>query len=195
EIGHFLGWPLRYEEWRDGERLDGNGAPDWRGLSPQDIFDELRDLEGNKGKVVVEVPHPYTYFDYDNIDPITLEPSDSLLSMINPLLSAVLFSGDFDTMELVNGKSVDYIRRPTIGERRFYSQGLDARIKDLSEGTIDEATYQQKRYILSTEAARRIMYRTPEEQEASLAGRGNYVRCLCGGDGDCAAGFQCDPAN
>jgi hypothetical protein len=194
ELGHFIGWPLRYQEFQDGEPVDGYGAPDWRGLYPEEIFAALRALERDDGPpVVVEVPHPYSYFDFYGVDPVSIEPSDSILSAINPLLGAAQFSGDFDAMEVLNHKSADLLRRPTVGELRFYSAGLDALAAERTSGAIDEATYQRRAYALSTEMTRRAMHRTVEEQQAMLAGEGNDVACLCGSDGDCAAGSICDP--
>jgi hypothetical protein len=192
EIGHFIAWPLKYQEWQDGKRVAGNGAMDWRGLKPEEIFAELRGQKDQR-PVVVEVPHPYSYFDYYGLDPVSMEPSDSLLSALNPLIAAANFSGEFDTMEVMNGKNADLIRRPTIGELRFYSGGLDALRAERDAGDLDEATYQRRVYQHSVEATRRILHRTPAEQKASLAGQGNSVKCLCGADGDCAAGSRCDP--
>ncbi|MCA9603536.1 MAG: hypothetical protein KC417_16000, partial [Myxococcales bacterium] len=168
EIGHFIGWPLRYQQWDDGKRVDGNGAFDWRGLVPQEIMDSLRKLRDDR-PVVVEVPHPYSYFDYYSLDPVSLEPTDTLLSTINPLLSAVSFSGDFDAMEILNGKNADYFRRPTVGELRFFSQGLDALNKEREAGELDEEEYERRRFLLSVEGVRRILHRTPEEQQAAIA--------------------------
>src|SRR5262249_10466992 len=86
ELGHFIGWPMRYAERSDGERLPGNNGPEWRNLTPSQIFEEIRERSGDDGPVVVEVPHPDSYFDYYRIDPVTLESQNSILSLVNPLL-------------------------------------------------------------------------------------------------------------
>src|SRR5262249_42734149 len=86
------------------------------------------------------------------------------------------------------------IRRPTAGELRFYSKGLDALLAKLSAGTIDEATFQRLRYSLATETTRRILHRTLDEQKAALAGTGANSDCRCASNGDCSAGLVCDPS-
>lgn len=193
EIGHFIGYPMRYDEWRDGERLPGNDAPNWRGLTPGEIFDAIRQRAGEHGPIVVEVPHPYTYFDFYRLDPVSLEPGPSILTVFNPLLNANNFSGEFEAMELVNSKAFDLIRRPSIDDLRFYSSGLDAILARDRAGEIDTATSQRLRYQLATEALRRILHRTAEEQHAAITGQGNEIACRCASDGDCAAGVKCDP--
>jgi hypothetical protein len=192
ELGHFIGWPMKYDERKDGERLPGNDAPNWRGLVPADIFAEIRKRQGDAGPVVVEVPHPYTYFDFYRIDPVTLESGTSVLTAVNPLISQAAFSGDFDAMELMNSKSHDLIRRPTIAELLFYSQGLDALLARQKKGELDEVTFARLLYSHSTETVRRILHRTTSEQTAALGGDGASLPCRCGSDGDCAAGGICN---
>lgn len=195
EIGHFLGFPMSYQEWRDGERIDGNGAPDWRELTPGQIMEAMRAMGAPDQPMIIDVPHPYSYFDYYRIDPKTMEPTDSLLTLLNDLVKPGNFSGEFDAMELLNGKSVDLIRRPTIGELRFYSQALDALIARYNAGEVDDAGYRRAFYNLGSEFARRALHRTTAEQTASLAGDGADVFCRCGSDGDCSAGSKCDPVS
>jgi hypothetical protein len=196
EIGHFIGYPLHYRLWSDDQtRVLGNGAPDWRELTPTEIFAAIRAAKDPAaGDVIVEVPHPYTYFDFYGLDVVDLEPTGSPISLFNPLLQSEQFSGDFDAMELINGKNYDLIRRPTVGELRFYSQGLDRLNGELAAGAIDQLTYRRLAYLLSTETVRRMLHRTPEEQAAALSGRGAELACRCGSDGDCAPGLACDPS-
>lgn len=176
-------------------RIHGNGAPDWRGLTPKQIFQAIRKLAPDADSpVVVEVPHPYSYFDFYNIDPFTLEPSETTLNQLNPLLSASAFSWDFDAMEAINGKNMSRIRRATVAELRFFSEGVDALISQREAGTLDEVAFQRELGLLSTEVTRRILHRTPEEQAASLVGVGKDLPCTCGSDGDCNPGSVCDPA-
>ncbi len=176
-------------------RIHGNGAPDWRGLTPKLIFEAIRKLApAEDSPVVVEVPHPYSYFDFYNIDPFTLEPSETTLNQLNPLLSASAFSWNFDAMEVINGKNMGAIRRATVAELRFFSEGVDTLIARREAGEIDEATFQRQRGLLATEVTRRILHRTPEEQAASVMGVGKDLPCTCGSDGDCNPGSVCDPA-
>lgn len=192
EIGHFIAFPLVYNEWHDGQRLDGNGAPDWRELKPAEIIEAMRAMGDPNHPMVIDIPHPYSYFDYYRLDPKTMEPTDSLLTLLNDLVNPVNFSGEFDAMELMNGKSVDQIRRPTIGELRFFSQAFDALLARSAAGEIDEAQYRREYYNLGTEFWRRALHRTVKEQEAALAGKGAENVCRCASDGDCAAGAKCD---
>jgi hypothetical protein len=194
EIGHFIGWPLAYKEWtEEGERVLGNNAPDWRELTPGEIFSEIRERQAEGLPIVVEVPHPYTYFDFYRLDTHTLEPSDSIISLLNPLAAADKFSGLFDAMELVNSKAMDLIRRPTVGDVRFYSQGFDRIRAAYGAGMIDEATYQRQLLEHSTETVRRFLHRTRAEQKAAIEGRGRELDCRCGSDGDCGTGRVCKP--
>jgi hypothetical protein len=193
EYGHYLAYPLRPQMWKDGQRLPGNNAEQWRFLPPGDIIAAARKL-ATGGNPIIHIPHPYDYFDFYTIDPTTLKPADTLLSIINPLLSASNFSGDFDVMELANTKNFHRIRRPTVSEVTFYGRSLDALTADLEAGRIDGTAFSKKWLDLASEATRRRLHRTVAEQEAHLAGQGEEIPCLCSGEGDCATGQICDAA-
>ncbi len=193
DLGHFIAFPLQYKEWEDGNRIIGNGAPDWHNMAPQGIFSWLRD-EGEEGKVVVQVPHPYGYFDAYRLDPVTLEPVDSFLTFINPLVDPSNFSGEFDAMEIMNSKNFDLLRRPTVAEVRYLSSEFDRLRTSFRNGEIDGDAYDHELYLIMTETAKRIMHRTVEEQDAAMDGVGAELPCTCGADGDCASGLVCDPA-
>ena len=194
DLGHFIAFPLDYKEWEDGNRIIGNGAPDWHNLAPNGIFTWLRDMEGDDGKVMIQVPHPYGYFDAYRLDPVTLEPVDSFLTFINPLVDPSNFSGEFDALELMNSKNYDLLRRPTVAEVRYLSSEFDALRTSFRAGEIDGETYDHRLELLMTETAKRVMHRTVEEQEAAMNGVGAELPCTCGADGDCASGLVCDPA-
>lgn len=191
ELGHFIGYPLRYQERSDGVVIPGFGAPDWRDALPAEIFGALRDLEDTT-PIVVDVPHPYSYFDAYALDPFTLEPTGSVITLFNPLVASENFDGNFDAMELLNSKGFDLIRRPTVGEVRFYAEGLDRLIARRDSGELRQAAFETAVYALSTEATRRMLHRTKAEQEAALEGNGVDFACRCGSNGDCAAGLVCD---
>jgi hypothetical protein len=194
ELGHFIGYPMLYREFQDGAKVDGNGAPEWRRKTPQQIFDAIRATKVPDHAVVVEVPHPYSYFDSYGLDPKTIEPVESIIALFNPLVRAANLSSDYDAMELMNQKSFDLIRRPTVAEVRDYGQGLDALLARWTSHEIDDETYHRLAYQLSTETTRRILHRTPEEQRAALAGDGAELACSCASNGDCSGGRVCDPA-
>ncbi len=191
ELGHFIGFPLKYREREAGDLVLGYGAPDWRGATPHEIFSMIRALE-DRVPVVVDVPHPYSYFDAYGLDPFTLEPTGSIVSLFAPLVAPENFDGGFDALELINSKGFDLIRRATVGEVRFYSRGFDRLIADRRDGRIDQADFQRGVYQLSTEATRRMLERTEDEQRALLAGVGKDVECRCGSNGDCAPGLICE---
>src|SRR5262245_21917433 len=114
-------------------------------------------LDGNP---IIHIPHPYDYFDFYLLDPVTLEPTSSLLAIINPLLNTASFSGDFDVMELANTKNFHRIRRATVSEVAFYGRSLDALIADVDAGRIDAATFGKRWIDLATESTRRRLHRT-----------------------------------
>lgn len=192
ELGHFIGFPLDYRVWRDGERVPGNGAQQWREQLPQAIFDTLRSNAAPGERAVVDVPHPFSYFGAFRIDPVTIEPTGSIITLFNDLVREENFSGDFDAMELLNAKAFDTLRRPTVGEIRFFSRGFDELLRRRSAGAIDEGEFFRRFYNLSTETTRRMLHRTASEQDAARTGEGIDVACRCGASGDCASGLVCD---
>ncbi len=195
ELGHFIGYPMKYREFTVEEPITpiiGAGAPEWRDKVPKDIFQSMRDVADPGHPFVVEVPHPYSYFDYYGITPGSLEPVASIISLVNPLIESQNFSGEFDAMELMNAKSFDLTRRPTVGDLRFYSRGLDELARRRAE--LGEARYQREVYEISTEMTRRILHRTKPEADAALAAKGVEFDCKCGSDGDCGGGRVCDAA-
>jgi hypothetical protein len=194
EYGHYIAFPLLNQAWQDGVRLPGNDAPQWRGHFPQEIIDLARTRASGDLPVMIDMPHPYDYFDFYRIDPVSLEPITSLLVLLNPFLDPTAFTGDFDVMELANTKNFHRVRRATVSELQFYERGLDGLIADLNAKKIDQTTFERRWLQVAAEATRRRLHRTVAEQEAALAGTGDDVACLCGGDGSCAAGQMCDPA-
>jgi hypothetical protein len=194
DFGHFIAFPLEYLEWADGNRIIGNGAPDWHTMAPGGIFTWLREMEADDNKVLVQVAHPYGYFDAYRLDPVTLEPIDSFLTFINPVVDPSNFSGEFDAMEIMNSKNFDLLRRPTVAEVRYLSEEFDALRASFRAGEIDGQTYDHRLELIMTETAKRILHRTAEEQDAAMDGVGAELPCTCGADGDCASGLVCDPA-
>jgi hypothetical protein len=144
--------------------------------------------------VLIDVPHPYDYFDYYRLDSLTLEPTNSLLTVINPILDPSLFSGDFDAMELANTKNFHRIRRATVSEVSAYGRALDDLIGRVAAGEIDQAAFDRGWLELAAESARARLHRTVAEQEAALVGDGREIACLCDGNGVCGAGQVCDEA-
>ena len=192
EYGQYMAFPVDFQAWENGDRLPSNGTIQWRGRPPQEIMDAGRALAVGDLPVIIDIPHPYDYYDFYLLDAVTLEPTPSLLSTINAMLDASFFTADFDALELVNSKAFSRVRRPTLTEIQSYSQGLDELITQLRAGQLSTAEYERELFDLSMESVRGRLHRTLEEQDAFLAGAGATVDCSCGSDGDCAAGLVCD---
>lgn len=141
ELGHFLGFPLKVNHLKDA-----GGAIDWTGLTPQEIFDNIRVLGAIAGDdPVVFVGHPRDgilgYFQQYGLDPYSGEPDElvvdsGLLGLFNPLLTSDNFSTDFDAMEVLNAKRFELIRTPTQPE-------LDQYAADLADGQPSSVTAYQ----------------------------------------------------
>ena len=129
EIGHFIGFPLKFDPSKDG-----NGAPTWVGKKPNEIFDSLRNEAGyGPGNTVVHVAHPrdslFGYFYMYDLDPAKkakhneigegIRKSDwktgsSILSIFNTdIVKPKYFSEMFESFELLNAKRFELIRTPT----------------------------------------------------------------------------------
>ncbi|MEE2830616.1 MAG: hypothetical protein VX498_15620 [Myxococcota bacterium] len=120
EVGHYLGFPLHIDY-----NQPAGGAYFWTDRTPQQIVDGLRAKGAHSPEeTAVFVGHPrdgiFGYFDQFGMDPFsgTEEPSASLLNAIsNPTLAnPENFTLDFDGLEILNGKRLDFVRTPTANE-------------------------------------------------------------------------------
>lgn len=119
EIGHFNGFPLRYDPGPITK-----GSFEWSGRPPQRLFDELRGLGAHGPEnVVIQVNHPRDtilgYFNGYNFNPDTGEPEESdniLLAPDGPEFGPENFSWDFDALEIYNGKRYDLLRHYRVPE-------------------------------------------------------------------------------
>lgn len=210
ETGHYIGFPLRFDE-----TAAENGAIDWsrrdqcvadpasRGclfgddeivlpLVPDEIFDALRGL-GSLGpdRTVVTVPHPrdgfFGYFDQFGMDPFDLSVEPGGLSAFNPVLRTELFSGRFDAIELINGKRFEQIRTPTVAEIVDFQEDLAPLLEPGSGATPEEIA------TLHGELARRVLTRTPAEEEALEMTVPQGERAAdCVAHADCRADEKCN---
>lgn len=127
EIGHFNGFPLRY----DAEPIT-KGAFAWSGRPPQDLFDDIRGLGAySPEQTIVQVNHPRDtilgYFnDYNfNQDTGELDDPDGFLltpptedEQGNPNeFGKDKFSFDFDAIEVFNGKRLDLLKTYRVPEK------------------------------------------------------------------------------
>jgi hypothetical protein len=197
DYGHFIGFPLLFDHnqelyggfhWRAD---NPGGSPGWRNLPPGEIFRKLREL-GSLGpdRTAVFIAHFYDNFTFYDLDPWTLEvPSISITSIFNPVLGSANFSGEFDALEGLNGKNLDTVRRPTAKEVRDYNLALN----DLF--ALPGLSYEerQRRWaVISTQAQREFLRRTPAEQAKGLTSPNPNFACRCSADADCGPGSVCD---
>ncbi|RME28977.1 MAG: hypothetical protein D6806_01990 [Deltaproteobacteria bacterium] len=208
ELGHFIGFPFRYEEWNSGNRVREQGAIDWTGKKPDRLFDELRSL-GLYGPddTVVLVAHPrdsfFGYFDQYGLsafDPNKVE--GTLFEWLPPLYSNPLadpenFSGRFDALELFNSKRFELIRTPTQAEIRAYNQQRKVIQLEADRGAPPDLV-ERKLIALDRKFIKQILERTPEEQRLvwnSDGTDGCELVAFCTNQQDCSAGQVCDTEN
>lgn len=205
ELGHFLGFPFRYEEWKDGQRVPQNGAIDWTGKTPDTLFDELRNLgEYDPEDTVVVVPHPrdsfFGYFDQYGMS--AYDPSQIKGTLFewfppfvqNPLGNPELFSGRFDALEVFNSKRFELIRTPSAGEERAYNHARSTIELQADQGASPDLIERQQ-IALDRRYIKDILRRTPAEQDAIWAADGSEgcdLISFCKIADDCSNGQSCD---
>lgn len=219
ELGHILGYPLRFDEtavdngaidWTRRDHCLANpedfGCPDnpsgYLALTPEEIFRQLRELgEFGPEHTVVTVPHPrdgfFGYFDQFALNQfdLGLDPA-GLVRGQNPLLAAFPPDG------------------PVNERYRFFSEHFDAvelfnglRYEFIRTPTVGEVTefvtelreaqrtatdpqqYAREMARLHNQAMRRVLIRTAEEQ--AVVRPGQILGCRS--HEDCGEGRLCDP--
>ncbi len=188
EIGHFIGFPLHFDD-----TLPENGAVDWRGLPPRQIFTALRNLgEYGPDETVVLVPHPrdsfFGYFDQFGLNPYDLTLSPGLLQVQNSILSDVgNFDPTQDAIEVINGKRYDMIRTPSNSEIRKFNiciSFLRHEIDDLPQDFApEECRPEWNEDQAATYWVRRVLARSPQESAAFGYIKDKDRECLS--DKDC----------
>lgn len=153
EVGHFLSFPLEHDFLGDRGAKDATRI-DWTDKTPTMLMEDMRTL-GKAGGFdpVVFVGHPRDgilgYFDQYGFDPYLGNPGlagqpgapviDSpLLSATNPLLSSANVSWNFDAIEILNGKRLDFLRTPTQPEMDDYRDGGPTGIYEWMSRTMAE---------------------------------------------------------
>ncbi len=188
EIGHFIGFPLHFDD-----NLPENGAVDWRGLPPRQIFTALRNLgEYGPQNTVVLVPHPrdsfFGYFDQFGMNPydLTLEPG--LLQTQNSILAnSANFDPTQDAIEVINGKRYDMIRTPSNDEIRKFNTCI-AYLRHEIDALPDDFAPEECKADWSEDQAseywvRRVLARSPQESKAFGYYKDAARQCLS--DVDC----------
>jgi hypothetical protein len=189
EIGHFLGWPVVFND-----NMPENGAIDWTGLTPQQIFTAIRDMgEYGPEDTVVTVAHPrdsfFGYFDQFGMSPFDLTLEIGYMQSPNPILSD---TGNFhpgaDAVEMINGKRYDMIRTPTNEEVRKFNLCMEYRkghLEELPEDFLEgECELSWSSDYTRSYWARRVLTRTPAESAAYRYDMDGERECRT--DQDCA---------
>ena len=172
-LSHFLAFPLQYDELQP-QNMPETVAFDWQGRKPAEIIADMRSAGslGGGGDAVVVIPHIYDYFNYYGLDTYSLMVLPNvLLELADPVFEAGNFSAAYDGMEIANGKSQDFIRRPTVAEVVGYTEGLDALTEALVAGDIDMDEYADRHIALGRVAIGAMLERMPGEQSAFLAAK------------------------
>jgi len=185
EQGHFIAFPLGFND----TLVPTNGSPDPTCAEGGDILDNLRRIGSDPTLTPFTiVAHPrdgfFGYMYQLGVDPYTMTRKVSSLEADNPVLQTA--SCDFDGMELINGKRFDLVRTPTIEEVVDWNRchlALEATTTPaqlagicplittgmLAPCTTTEpfaACLSRNRTALAWAWMKRILTRTPEEQEA-----------------------------
>ena len=118
EMGHFIGYPLRWEPWQEQ-----NGAPDWLGCTPTQIFNRLR-MQGSMSPLdtIIHITHPrdsiFGYFYMFGLDQKTgrVAENGSFMAVFNDIIKADNWDLNFEVIEILNSKRLEMIRTPTTSE-------------------------------------------------------------------------------
>ncbi len=185
EQGHFIAFPLKY----DGSIHPTHGSHDPTCESGAQILEAMRNMGDDSGVAPLTIlAHPrdgfFGYMDQLGVDPFTMNRKLGSLEDKNPVFRTATCS--FDAMELINGKRFDLVRTATVEEVVDYNRcraRLDAAkdeaalakaCPEMSQGLFasckaDEpyaVCQHRNRSALTWASMKRILARTPEEQEA-----------------------------
>ncbi|MFO0757197.1 MAG: PHP domain-containing protein [Byssovorax sp.] len=184
EQGHFIGFPFHYDKLI----VPTHGSHDPTCESGGEILAAMAEQGDDGIKPFTICAHPrdgfFGYIDQLGVDPFTMNRKPGLLEEKNRVFRTA--SCDFDGMEIINGKRFDLVRTPTIEEvmdwnrcraRVDAAQDMDALAKacpEVQEGMLAPCSKDERfnvcrdrnRTALAWSVAKRILTRTPEEQEA-----------------------------
>jgi hypothetical protein len=198
EQGHFIGFPLRY----DATVVPMNGGIDWSCLSVREILDWVR-TAGSSAEPLTIVAHPRDgflgYLSQLGVDTYTMNRTLSLFEQSNRAFRTA--TCDFDAMEVFNSKRFELIRTPTVVEIVDWNRcvtrvnaslsiaELEQSCPELAAGLAAPCTeadrfvdcQDRNRTALSWLSLKRVLERTPEEQNANwdFAGTTDDSLALC----------------
>ena len=184
EQGHFIAFPLKY----DAQIHPTHGSHDPTCESGAEILDALKRMGNGDDVPFTILAHPrdgfFGYIDQLGVDPFTMNRKLGTLQEKNPVFRTA--SCDFDAMELINGKRFDLVRTATVEEVVDWNRcraRLDAATNEAELGAVCpemskglfaackkgerfDVCKHRNRTALAWESMKRILARTPEEQEA-----------------------------
>jgi hypothetical protein len=208
EQGHFIAFPLKY----DSQIHPTHGSHDPTCETGEEIVTALQHMGNGDEAPLTILAHPrdgfFGYIDQLGVDPFTMNRKLGTLEEKNPVFRTATCK--FDAMELINGKRFDLVRTATVEEVVDYNRcraRLDA-AKDEGElatvcpemskglfaackkGERFDVCKHRNRTALAWESMKRILARTPEEQEAIW----NYPLTAEAGQSQCSpATYGNDP--
>ncbi len=115
EYGHYNAYPLKYDNTAGAI----HGAPQWQGRTMREIWDLAHTMaDAPDDAYVMQVNHPRDgfmgFFAQIGMKGYSLERKTPGMEMCNQVLAEA--PCDFDAMEILNGKNMQYIHTPTVGE-------------------------------------------------------------------------------
>jgi hypothetical protein len=121
EYGHYNGFPMKYDD-RDGTIHD---PPPWPGRTLGEFFDEMiARAAGSREDFVLEANHvrdgTLGMFSQIGMKGYSLERATPGMQMCSPIFESVPCE-PVDAVEIINGKHVEYLWTPTIGEIRNHN--------------------------------------------------------------------------
>jgi hypothetical protein len=218
EQGHFIGFPLTY----DATTVPTHGAHDWSCEPGGAIIEGIRAIGDGMTPLTI-VAHPrdgfFGYLDQLGVDSFKFTREPPLLEADNPVFRTA--SCDFDAMELINSKRFDLVRTPTVIEVVAYNRCLarvnaaadegelaaacpelgDGPLAPCADGELYAVCQTRARTALAAEMTRRVISRTPAEQDAnwSWSQSAENTEPLCNvfllGDDPIAPGDRDKPCN
>lgn len=185
EQGHFIAFPLKY----DNNLVPTHGSHDPTCETGGQIVDALKAKGADPSYAPFTIlAHPrdgfFGYMYQLGVDPFTMKRKTGLLEEKNPVFKTA--TCDFDGMELINGKRFDLVRSPTVSEvldwnncrRRVDAAktvaALDGICPEIATGMLAPCAEGERfddckdrnRTALAWASMKRMLMRTPEEQEA-----------------------------
>ena len=198
EQGHFLGFPLAYDELT----VPSHGAHDWTCESGGQILDAIKASGDGSVAPLAIMGHPrdgfFGYIDQLGVDTYTMNRTPTLLEEANPVFRTA--GCNFEAMELINGKRFDLVRTPSVAESADWNRCL-ARINAAAgpeelvaacaeepgavpacrEGERFPDCKRRARTALAWAMMKRVLARSPEEQERNwdFPGTSEESQALC----------------